>query len=127
MRAEQFPRNLMRKTESDNLPLVALRAVRDLKGYLERRDGHRKKIAWRTVATKTLADRDGDGKPDASYLARFVKPSPGRYGASLSPAGTPGLGPPRSPREQLDGGRPIRARGRGRPGQRHVIESRCPC
>jgi transcriptional regulator with PAS, ATPase and Fis domain len=38
MRAEEFPRDLIRKTESDNMPLVALRAIRDLKGYLERRE-----------------------------------------------------------------------------------------
>jgi hypothetical protein len=38
MQAEEFPRDLIRKTQSDNLPLVALHAIRDVRGYLERRE-----------------------------------------------------------------------------------------
>jgi hypothetical protein len=47
-----------------------------------------KKVASKTVVTKLLADRDGDGKLDASYLARFAKPGAGRYRARVSFAGT---------------------------------------
>jgi hypothetical protein len=38
MLTEEFPRDLIRKTQSDNLPLVALHAIRDFRGYLERRE-----------------------------------------------------------------------------------------
>ncbi|MBI3647887.1 MAG: hypothetical protein HY240_03925 [Actinobacteria bacterium] len=35
MAAEEFPRNLVRKVENLNFPLLALAAVREIRGYLD--------------------------------------------------------------------------------------------
>jgi len=51
------------------------------------------KTTTRTIAVRKLADRDGDGAPDASYRAAFPRPAKGSYQLRVSYAGSTTLMP----------------------------------
>jgi hypothetical protein len=63
-----------------------------VKVIIQRKQGTRHvKVAAKTVTVRALADRDGDSKPDAAYVASFPKPAKGSYRARVTFAGTADL------------------------------------
>ena len=58
-----------------------------------RRDGRYRKVAAKTVAVASLADRDADTVADAAYRAKFRRPAHGRYRFRVVFAGSAQLDP----------------------------------
>ena len=58
-----------------------------------RRDGRYRKVAAKTVAVTSLADRDADTVADAAYRATFRRPAHGRYRFRVVFAGSAQLDP----------------------------------